>query len=630
MCGIMGYVGCRKKIVPLLIDGLKNVEYRGYDSAGIALAGGSKLVVCKQAGRIDDFKKRIRSENLWDYEALAGIGHTRWATHGKPSDINAHPHLSCREHVAVVHNGIITNFADLREALIGRDHQMRSETDSEILAHLIGEYLDGDPLEAVRSALVDVQGTYGIAVVFRDHPETIVFARKGSPLRLGIREENNEKEYFVASDTSSFRKYTDKQVTLQNDQIGYVTPDGYEIMGFEKVSISPKVETIEFDLEEIQKGGFDHFMLKEICGQPESLLNSMGGPMMSRITSDNTIKLGGLEEKEAQDILRNFQNAYFVAAGTSLYAAMIGKILFQEISKVPAHWENASELANQMHPCPAPNSVSWAISQSGETADLILAIEKVNELGLPCFGICNVVGSTIEEMTKAGVRLNAGPEIGVASTKAFTSQVMVLQLVSSYLRQIRGIPPEPWLNKYMEGLRAIPDQVKKIVEQREAIKDIAKCYAHFKNFLFLGRGINWPTALEGALKLKEISYIHAEGYPMSEMKHGPIAMFDKNFPAVVIVPSCDDMYAKIISNIQEIRARVDPDGTPPPMVAIANEGDKTIADYVDDVIYIPRTSYYLTPILFVVPLQLFAYYIAVALDRDVDKPRNLAKAVTVE
>jgi len=628
MCGIIGYIGSRKKKVPVLVNGLKRVEYRGYDSAGIAVVGGSGLIVCKKAGKVDDFMAYVKSENLWELDTLAGIGHTRWATHGPATDLNAHPHLSCREHVAIVHNGIITNFEDLRTALTGRDHQIRTETDSELLAHLIGECLDGDPVEAVRSALLNVEGSYGIAVIFRDFPDTIVCAKNGSPLHIGIWEDDDKNDYFIASDPASFREHTDKHVALENGQIGVVTPAGYEIMDFDKVRISPKVETIEFSLEQIQLGGFDHFMLREICEQPDSLRNSMGGPMMGRITDGNVIKLAGLDEESVHNLLKRIQNFLFISAGTSLHAGMIGKILLQEISRIPAHWENASEMANQVYPCFPPNSAVWAITQSGETADLILAIEKVTTLGLPCFGICNTVGSTIERMTMAGVRLNAGPEIGVASTKAFTSQVMVLQLISFYLRQLRGIQPEPWMEKYMAGLRMIPEQVQKIVDQREVIKAIAKRYVHYKNFLFLGRGINWPTALEGALKLKEISYIHAEGYAMAEMKHGPIALIDRNFPTMVLAPSCDDKYANIISNIQEIRARED-DGTPPPMVAIANEGDERIASYVDDVIYIPSTSYYLTPLLFVIPLQLFAYYVAVELGCDVDQPRNLAKAVTV-
>lgn len=615
MCGIIGYVG-KKKAVPILLEGLKRVEYRGYDSAGIAVFGPEgEIKICKKEGKIVELERAMKRNRFLDNESTIGIGHTRWATHGEPTDINAHPHLSCRKHVAVVHNGIIENFSDLRNMLIEREHIFQSETDTEIFAHLIGEYLDGDPLEAVRSALSEIKGTYGLAVIFRDYPDLIVFARKASPLCLGLARDG----YFVASDPVSFRKHTNKKITLEDGEIGYIKRDEYGIMNMKKVKIARKAEKIEWELEQIEKSGYDHFMFKEICEQPQSLQNTVGG----RIKSDNKIKLGGLEDHD--ELLERIENVILVAAGTSYYAGMIGEILIQEISKIPAQARNASELANQKYPCFSKNTAIWAISQSGETADLLLAIRQTKKVGLPVFGLCNVVGSSVARETVAGVYIHAGPEIGVASTKAFTSQVLALHLISLYLRQLKGIKKQLWMNKYLVDLKNIRKKVGEILEAKNAIKKLAKKYCRYEHFLFLGRGINYPTAMEGALKLKEISYIHAEGYPAGEMKHGPIALVGKNFPSLFIVPKNDENYDKIISNIKEIKARK---GSK--VIAVANEGDKKIADLVDDVIYIPSTTYYLTPILFVIAFQLFAYYCAVELGRDVDQPRNLAKSVTVE
>jgi len=613
MCGIVGYVGPRK-VVPTLVSALKRVEYRGYDSAGIAVRNDSGLVVCKKTGQVTVLEQQLASQNLLDLPATVGIAHTRWATHGVPNDKNAHPHLSCRKHIAVVHNGVIENFHDLQRMLVERGHKkIRSDTDSELLAHLIGECLNGDPVEAVSSALTQVEGTYGLAVIFRDHPGVVVFARKGSPLCIGV----GKGEYFVASDAASFREFTDQQIILKDGMMGFITANQYEVMNSDKVPLSPKIETIEWKLEQIAKGGHDHYMLKEICEQPESLQRSIGGRL-----DDGQVKLGGLEDHH--ELIKGIENIFFVASGTSLYAGMIGKILIQEICKMYSAWENASELANQQYPFFPTNSGVWAISQSGETADLLFAIKRVKELALPVLGICNVVGSSIARETAAGVYIHAGPEIGVASTKAFTSQVLVLNLIALFLHQLRGLERWPWMDKYIANLKAIPSKVAQIIECREKIAKVAKKYAGFKNFLFLGRGINYPVALEGALKLKEISYLHAEGYPTSEMKHGPLALIDANFPTIVIAPQQDEYYKKTISNIRELTARKGP------VIAIANEGDNEIAEYVSDVIYVPRTTYYLMPLLSVVPLQLFAYYVAKELGCKIDQPRNLAKSVTVE
>ena len=623
MCGIVGYVG-PNKAVPVLLNGLKRVEYRGYDSAGLALFEEDGCIkILKRVGKIKDLEALLEQSSVMQHPATIGIGHTRWATHGDPDALddegnpkNCHPHISCRGKVAIVHNGIITNYASLKEFLVGRDHVFTSDTDSEVLAHLISEYANGDPLEAVRTALERVEGTYGIAVMFQEHPDCIVFARNGSPVVVGYGHQLNE--YMVASDTSSLIGVVDKQMHIEDGQIGMVSrQSGFVVCDMDKVAISPKFEKITQKLEEIQLDGYPHFMLKEICNQPASLRNTIAG----RLDNQHVV-LGGLEDH--RELLNRIEAHFMVAAGTSLYAGMIGEILLQEVSKLYAQWKNASELANQRLPHFPDNSAVWAITQSGETADLLLAIKKAEEFGLSVFGIPNVVGSSVARRTKRGIYINAGPEQGVASTKAFTSQVMVLNLLALYLRRLRHVTHEPWIERYVSDIKRIPDQIQQIVDGRDKIREIARKYSHYRNFLYLGRGINYPVALEGALKLKEISYIHAEGYSSGEMKHGPIAMIDPQFPTVIIAPTRDDYYDKIISNIREITSRGGP------VLALANEGDTEIAQYVNDVIYVPDTTYYLMPLLFVVPLQLLAYYIAVELGKNVDQPRNLAKSVTVE
>lgn len=615
MCGIVGYVG-PKRAVPILFQGIKEVAYRGYDSAGIALHDGSDIVIVKQMGKVEPFKERLEREKMFEHPSTCGIAHTRWATHGAPNDINAHPHSSADKKVVVVHNGVIENYLDLKKALKLDGHVFTSDTDTEVLAHLIGEYANGDPLEAVRTALLKVEGTYGIAVMFHDHPGQVVFAKNGSPVVIGINDD--EKEYIIASDAVSIVGHVDKQIIIEDGQIGIISMDkGCQIFDLNKIAISPKVEAITMKVEEIRKGNFAHFMLKEICEQPRCLVNTIGGRLV-----DGDVILGGLFDH--RELLAGLQAHFFVAAGTSFYAGMIGEILFQEVARVFAQSKNASELANQRLPLFPDKSAIWTITQSGETADLISAMNKAEEMGLPMFGIPNTVGSTIARKAGKGVYINAGPEIGVASTKAFTSQVMVLNLLALYMRKLRQVPHEPWIDRYVQDMQRIPEQIASIIDQREAIRDIAKQYAHFKNFFYLGRGINYPVALEGALKLKEISYIPAEGHATAEMKHGPLALIDGTFPTVVIVPKKDDYYRKIISNIKEITSRGGP------VLAIAIEGDDEIAEHVNHVIYVPSTTYYLMPLLMVIPLQLFAYYIAVELGRNVDQPRNLAKSVTVE
>jgi glucosamine--fructose-6-phosphate aminotransferase (isomerizing) len=547
-------------------------------------------------------------------EALIGIAHTRWATNGKPTDANAHPHLSCRGHVAVVHNGIITNSDYLREVLRRRGHVFRSETDTEVLAHLIGEYLNGSPLEAVRTALSEVEGAYGLVVLFRDFPGQIVFARRGSPLRVGYA----EGAYYVASDTRAYRQYTDQETVLEDGQMGVLTSEGVRIVDADSLPISPKVETVEWGLEDVELGGHPHFMHAEIMRQSKSLGTTLAG----RLSSNGVVHLGGLFDHS--DELRRQQNHVFIAAGTSLYAGMVGHILIQEVAGLPSQWVNASELANQERPCFPSGTGFWAVSQSGETADVLRAMDKAEELNRTVFGLCNVPGSSVARRTRGGVFLHAGPEIGVASTKAFTSQVLALNLIALYLRQLHQRPGEEWVERYSQAMLEMPSFVGQVLECDSAVQALAAKYQWAKNFLYLGRGINYPVALEAALKLKEISYIHAEGYPCAEMKHGPIALIDERFPTIVIVPRNDLHYAKILSNIEEIRTRGGP------VIAIATEGDERIAGLVDDVIYVPKIPYYLTPLMFIIPLQLFAYHMAVLLGRNVDRPRNLAKSVTVE
>ncbi len=617
MCGIVGYTG-EMPVMPILLQGLRHVEYRGYDSAGVAILQDGRINVLKKQGKIANLEG-IASGEFPD--ATCGIGHTRWATHGVPNDTNAHPldgctdlRHACKTRVTLVHNGTLENHHAIRAMLIESGHVFTSQTDTELLAHMIGEAYAGDPVRALAGALRNVEGAYALAILFGEHPGVVFFAKKGGPLHIGVRQDGR----YLASDISSFRQYTDEVISLRDGQIGFITGTEQHIESLDGVPVEPKVETVTWKLEEIQKGGHPYFMEKEILTQDSSLRELLGG----RLQADGTIKLGGLESHGAA--LRDIASFIFVAAGTSLHAGMIGKTYFQEIARLHAEYENASELANQHAPCFRDRTAFWAISQSGETTDLIKAIHRVHAYHLPCFGLVNAVGSEIAQLTDAGVYLHVGPERGVASTKAFTGQVLALCLISLYLRQLHGLAQEPWVCHLLAGVQKIPDLVAQTIARMATYKPIIEKYMGFENFLFLGRGVNYPTALEGALKLKEVAYVNAIGHSAGEMKHGPIALIEARFPTMVIALRQDKSYEKVLGNIAEIRARKGR------VIAIATDGDENIHQYVDDVLYIPEVDYYLTPILAAIPLQQFAYRISVLKGWDPDQPRNLAKAVTVE
>jgi glucosamine--fructose-6-phosphate aminotransferase (isomerizing) len=608
MCGIVGYVG-QKKALPILLSGLKRLEYRGYDSAGIALLSDGKFVISKSVGKIKQLEELIGDQ---DYKSTHGIAHTRWATHGEPNELNAHPHTDNFGEFALVHNGIIENYRTLKEYLIRKGVVVRTETDTEILVHMIRMNYKGDFTAAVRDALTQVEGTYGIAVVSTLHPDTIIAARKGSPLVIG----HGDGENFVASDVSAMLEYTNRVVYLQDGEIATITANDYQITTITNVKITPTIEEISWSLEMIEKEGYDHFMLKEIHEQPNCLQNAMRGRLNYE---DGVTRLNGLNIQLEE--LRKIKRIIITACGTSWHSALIGEYLIEEFARIPVEVEYASEFRYRS-PIIEDGTVLIAISQSGETADTLAAMREAKQHGATVLGIVNVVGSTIARESDGGVYIHAGPEIGVASTKAFTSQVMVLALIGTLLGRMRNVSAQhgrgmiEWINK-------IPEQVKWILQTEERVKKIAAAHYKTDNFLYLGRGINFPVALEGALKLKEISYIHAEGYPAAEMKHGPIALIDENMPVVVIALK-DPVYDKVMSNIAEVRARKGR------VIAIATEGDMEIAQRVDHVLYVPQTHHLLTPLLSVIPLQLLAYHVAVMRGCPVDQPRNLAKSVTVE
>lgn len=610
MCGIIGYIG-NKRAVPILINGLKRLEYRGYDSAGIATLSNSQINIQKQPGKISKLSDQIINSNI---DGVIGIGHTRWATHGEPNEVNAHPHCDCTGKISIIHNGIIENFMSLRHELTEKGHVFKSETDSEVLAHLIEEfYVKCENLEqAVRFALSQVDGTYGIAVMCSDCPDKIIGARKGSPLVVGI----GIDEHFLASDVCAIIDYTKNVTFLADNELAIITKADFSIKTIDDVTVEKKVEEIAFDLEKIEKSGFPHFMLKEIMEQPQTIYDSMRGRLLEE---EGTVKLGGIQND--LDSLLYARRVLLTACGTSWHAALIGEYMIEEFARIPVEVEYASEFRYR-DPVIHRDTIVIAISQSGETADTLAAIKEAKQKKAKVLGICNVVGSSIARNTDAGIYLHAGPEIGVASTKAFTSQVTVLSLLTLLLSRMSIMSSSKGREIAQELLR-IPDKVKQILQSKNDIEKIAKIYANSQNFLYLGRGYNFPVALEGALKLKEISYIHAEGYPAAEMKHGPIALIDQNMP-VVFIATHDSTYDKIISNIEEVRARKGR------VIAIATEGDETIKSKVDHVIYVPSTLEFLTPLLTIIPLQLLAYYIAVVRGCDVDQPRNLAKSVTVE
>ena len=613
MCGIVGYLG-NKKACNVLIEGLKRLEYRGYDSAGVCVYSDGSLHIRKAPGRVAVVEALAAADPAIQ-AGTCGIAHTRWATHGEPNEVNAHPHCNHNGHIAVVHNGIIENYVTLKQFLISKGCVFRSQTDTEVLSHLISEFYDdgaGSLEAAVQAALGEVSGTYGIAVVSSDEPGKIVVARKGSPLIVGV----GNGEYVIASDASAIIEHTANVIYLNDNEMAVLTLDGMRTMTIDNVPVTKEVQQIEWSLEQIAKGGYDHFMLKEIMEQGEAVRMSLGGRLDLR---EQCVKLGGLD-KVSRELVRT-RKIILTACGTAWHAGLVGEYLFEDLARIPTEVEYASEFRYR-NPIVEDGSVVIAISQSGETADTLAALREAKQKGALALGIVNVVGSTIARETDGGVYLHAGPEIGVASTKAFTCQLVVETLIALMLGR-RKFMSQPGMEQYMRALARLPDQIEKVLEQSELVKEIVAENVHYDNWLFLGRGYNYPVALEGALKLKEISYLHAEGLPAAEMKHGPIALIHEGMPVVFIAPRCST-YEKILGNIEEVRARRGR------VIAVATEGDTTIQDYCDHVVYVPDCPVPLQPILTVIPLQLLAYHAAVARGCNVDKPRNLAKSVTVE
>ncbi len=612
MCGIVGYIGS-KEAYPILINGLKRLEYRGYDSAGIALLNG-EINLYKTKGKVSDLESFVVGKNI---KGTIGIGHTRWATHGEPNDINAHPHFSESKNLAVIHNGIIENYDVIKEKLKNDGVHFRSNTDTEVLIQLI-EYIykheKVDLIKAIQLALGQVIGAYSIVILSKDNPNTIIAARKGSPLVVGI----GKDEYFLASDASPIVEHTRDVVYINDEEIAIIRK-GEELIikTIKDQKKTPFIEKLEMDLNALEKEGYDHFMLKEIFEQPRSIRDSIRGRVNLK---KDTISMAGIIDFEERFL--NARRIIFTAAGTSWHAALVGEYIIEELAKIPVEVEYASEFRYR-NPIIDENDILIAISQSGETADTLAAMRLAKEKGALVYSICNVVGSTIARTAHAGSYTHAGPEIGVASTKAFTSQVTVIFLIALMLAQKKGEISREKFRKLINELERIPSVVEEILRFNDQIKELARIFTYARNFLYLGRGYNFPVALEGALKLKEISYIHAEGYPAAEMKHGPIALIDKKMPVVVI--AVDSLiYEKIVSNIQEIKARKGK------VIAVVTKGDKTAAALADYVLEIPPTEEILSPLVSVIPLQLLSYHIAVMRDCEIDQPRNLAKSVTVE
>ncbi|ARS37102.1 glutamine--fructose-6-phosphate transaminase (isomerizing) [Pontibacter actiniarum] len=611
MCGIVAYVGHREAS-PIIIKGLKRLEYRGYDSAGIALMNG-KLNIYKKKGKVAELEAFIATQ---DTHSSIGMGHTRWATHGEPNDENAHPHYSTSGNIAIIHNGIIENYASLKKLLMEKGHTFKSETDSEVFINLIEDIRTNNNCtlpEAVRLAMHEVVGAYAIVVLSQDSPNQLIAARKGSPLVVGI----GEGEYFLASDATPIIEYTNEVVYLNDFELAIINNGQLDIRTKEDVQQTPYVQKLEMELESIEKGGYEHFMLKEIFEQPRSILDSMRGRM---IAESDHLMMAGIREFENKFV--NANRIIIVACGTSWHAGLVAEYLIEDLARIPVEVEYASEFRYR-NPILNERDIVIAISQSGETADTLAALELAKSKGATIFGICNVVGSSIARATDAGAYTHAGPEIGVASTKAFTAQVTVLTLIAMIIGSKRGTLETTKLRELMVELETIPSKVEEALQLNEQIVQISEQYKDATNFLYLGRGYNFPVALEGALKLKEISYIHAEGYPAAEMKHGPIALIDEQMPVVVIATK-DSSYEKIVSNVQEVKARKGK------VIAVVTEGDTTIPAMADHVIEIPETSEHLMPLLSVIPLQLLSYHIAVMRGCNVDQPRNLAKSVTVE
>ncbi len=615
MCGIVGYLGTKRQAYPVLIKGLKRLEYRGYDSAGVALINSNdELNVYKAKGKVSELEAVCADKNI---EGTIGIAHTRWATHGEPSSTNAHPHYSESKNLAIIHNGIIENYAEIKKKLQGKGVHFISDTDTEVLVQLV-EYIQTrkslDLLSAVQVALHQVIGAYAIAILDKRHPDTIIAARKQSPLVVGI----GNNEFFLGSDASPIIEYTDKVVYLEDENIAVMKlGEELKIVNIQNESLAPVIKTVDINLGQIEKGGYPHFMLKEIFEQPDCLINCMRGRI--NVNNDN-VTLSAIIDHRQQ--LLNAKRIIIVACGTSWHAGLIGKQLLETFCRIPVNVEYASEFRYR-NPVVSADDVVIALSQSGETADTLAAIELAKEHGAFIYGICNAIGSSIPRATHTGTYIHVGPEIGVASTKAFTGQVTVLTMLALTLAEAKGTIKRDEYVKVVEELTAIPEKIKEVLKSNDAIADLARTFTYAHNFLYLGRGFSYPVALEGALKLKEISYIHAEGYPAAEMKHGPIALIDSDMP-VVVIATHNAMYEKVRSNIQEIKAR---NGR---VIALVSKGDKTISQIADAVIELPDTMDCLEPLVATIPLQLLAYHVAVCKGKDVDQPRNLAKSVTVE
>ncbi|MGB5942153.1 MAG: glutamine--fructose-6-phosphate transaminase (isomerizing) [Leeuwenhoekiella sp.] len=615
MCGIVGYIG-KRDAYPIILNGLKRLEYRGYDSAGIALYDGQDTVVCKTKGKVSDLEKRF--DDGISKKGNVGIGHTRWATHGPPNDVNSHPHYSNNGNLVIIHNGIIENYESLKKELITRGYSFKSDTDTEVLINLIEDVKKNEDVrlgKAVQIALNQTVGAYAIAVFDKTKPNEIVVARLGSPLAIGV----GEDEFFIASDASPFIEFTHDAVYLQDGEMAIVRAHkDLKIFKIEEDElVAPYVQTLQMNLEQIEKGGYPHFMLKEIFEQPQAVRDTLRGRMKQRA---GVLKMAGVEEH-----LEKFLNAkriVILACGTSWHAGLVGEYIIEELLRLPVEVEYASEFRYR-NPVINRDDVVIAISQSGETADTMAAIKLAKENGAFVFGICNVVGSSISRETQAGAYTHAGPEIGVASTKAFTTQITVLTLIALKLAKAKGTISNSDYRMHLQELDRIPAMMEEALKSNEHVKEVAEVYKDVRNFLYLGRGFNFPVALEGALKLKEISYIHAEGYPAAEMKHGPIALIDEQMP-VVVIATRKGHYEKVVSNIQEIKSRKGK------IIGIVTKGDKTVRDLADHVIEVPETMDSMSPLLTTIPLQLLSYHIAVMLGRNVDQPRNLAKSVTVE
>ena len=612
MCGIVAYVG-KKEAYPILINGLKRLEYRGYDSAGVALLT-EQINLYKCRGKVSDLENFIIGK---DISGSIGIAHTRWATHGEPNDENAHPHFSQDMDIALIHNGIIENYAVLKTELINRGYIFQSNTDTEVLVHLIEDIRRNEKVEldeAVRIALTQVEGTYAIVIVSKKHPNSLIAARKGSPLVIGV----GENDFYVASDGAPLVEYTKNVIYLDNEDIAYLSlTDGIKIKSINNVERTPYIDQLEMSITQLEKGGFEHFMLKEIYEQPKSISDSMRGRLN---VAKEIVSLGGIIEYEEK--MLNAPRFIMVACGTSWHACLVGEYIFEDLVRIPVEVEYASEFRYR-NPIISEKDIVIAISQSGETADTLAAIELAKEKGATVIGICNVVGSSIARATHAGSYTHAGPEIGVASTKAFTAQVTILLLMALALAKKKGTISRSKYHEIISAIENIPAQIEETLLQDKLIKEIADRFSNAKNFLYLGRGYNFPVALEGALKLKEISYIHAEGYPAAEMKHGPIALIDEEMPVVVIATN-KGTYDKVVSNIQEVKARKGK------IIAIVTKDDQTVKELADYVIEIPETEEMLVPLLATIPLQLLSYHIALNRGCNVDQPRNLAKSVTVE